>query len=71
MFDPAQLAALSAIHRLGSFDAAATELAVTPSAISQRLKALEETTGTLLISRGQPCTATPAGLRLVRAPRAA
>jgi LysR family transcriptional regulator (chromosome initiation inhibitor) len=66
MFDPAQLAALAAIHRRGSFDAAAAELHVTPSAISQRIKALEETAGTLLLTRGQPCTATPAGLRLIR-----
>ncbi|MDB5661042.1 MAG: LysR family transcriptional regulator ArgP [Cypionkella sp.] len=66
MFDPAQLAALAAVHRRGSFDLAAAELHVTPSAISQRLKALEETAGALLIRRGQPCTATPAGLRLIR-----
>jgi len=66
MFDPAQLAALAAIHRLGSFEAAATELHVTPSAISQRIKAFEEATGALLLIRGQPCTATAAGLRLIR-----
>lgn len=66
MLDPAQLAALAAVHRRGSFDLAATGLHVTPSAISQRIKALEEATGTLLIRRGQPCTATPAGLRLIR-----
>lgn len=66
MLDPAQLAALAAIHRRGSFDLAAAELHVTPSAISQRLKALEERIGTLLIRRGQPCHATPAGLRLIR-----
>jgi LysR family transcriptional regulator (chromosome initiation inhibitor) len=66
MPDPAQLAALAAIHRRGSFELAAADLHVTPSAISQRLKALEETTGTLLIRRGQPCTATPIGLRLIR-----
>ena len=66
MFDPHQLAALAAVHRRGSFDLAAAELHVTPSAISQRLKALEEVAGTLLIRRGQPCTATPAGLRMIR-----
>jgi LysR family transcriptional regulator (chromosome initiation inhibitor) len=66
MLDPAQLAALAAVHRRGSFDLAAAALNVTPSAISQRIKALEETTGTLLIRRGQPCAATPAGLRLIR-----
>ncbi|WP_309663259.1 LysR family transcriptional regulator ArgP [Tabrizicola sp.] len=66
MLDPAQLAALAAVHRRGSFDLAAAELHVTPSAISQRIKALEEAAGTLLIRRGQPCTATGAGLRLIR-----
>ena len=66
MLDPAQLAALAAVHRRGSFDLAAAELHVTPSAISQRIKALEEATGTLLIRRGQPCCATPIGLRLIR-----
>jgi LysR family transcriptional regulator, chromosome initiation inhibitor len=66
MLDPAQLAALAAVHRRGSFDLAASALHVTPSAISQRIKALEEATGTLLVRRGQPCTATDAGLRLIR-----
>ncbi len=66
MLDPAQLAALTAVHRRGSFDLAAASLHVTPSAISQRIKALEEFTGTLLIRRGPPSTATDAGLRLIR-----
>lgn len=66
MFDPAQLAALAAVHRRGAFDLAASDLGVTPSAISQRIKALEEAAGALLIRRGQPCQATPTGLRLVR-----
>ena len=66
MFDPAQLAALAHVHRRGSFDHAAADLHVTPSAISQRIKALEEAAGALLIRRGQPCTATETGLRLVR-----
>lgn len=66
MLEPAHLAALAAIHRRGSFELAAAELHVTPSAISQRLKALEERIGTLLVRRGQPCVATDAGLRLIR-----
>ena len=66
MLDPAQLAALAAVHRRGSFDLASADLHVTPSAISQRIKALEETVGTLLIRRGQPCRATETGLRLIR-----
>lgn len=66
MMDPAQLAALAAIHRRGSFEAAAGVLGVTPSAISQRLKALEDRMGCVLIRRGSPCMATPPGLRLIR-----
>lgn len=66
MFDPAQLAALAAVHRRGSFDLAAAELHVTPSAVSQRLKSLEDHAGALLIQRGKPCFATTAGLRMIR-----
>lgn len=66
MFDAGQLAALAAVHRRGSFDLAAAELHVTPSAISQRIRALEERVGTLLIHRGQPCHATTAAMRLIR-----
>ena len=66
MFTDPLLAALSAIHRRGSFDLAAASLGITPSAISQRLKLLEERLGTVLIRRGQPCSATPPGLRLIR-----
>ncbi|SEC45489.1 LysR family transcriptional regulator ArgP [Rhodobacter sp. 24-YEA-8] len=66
MLDPGWLAALSAIHRRGAFDLAAAELSVTPPAISQRIRALEERVGMRLIRRGQPCEATPEGLRLIR-----
>ena len=66
MLDYPQLAALAAVHRRGSFELAAATLAVTPSAISQRIRALEERMGTLLIRRGQPCVATETGLRLIR-----
>jgi LysR family transcriptional regulator (chromosome initiation inhibitor) len=66
MLDLAQLAALAAVHRRGSFDLAAADLNITPSAVSQRIKALEERTGSLLIRRGSPCSATATGLRLIR-----
>ncbi|WP_420584576.1 LysR family transcriptional regulator ArgP [Ruegeria sp.] len=66
LLDPNHLSALSAIIRHGSFDAAAAELAVTPSAISQRIKALEDRVGAALINRGTPCTGTPAGLRIAQ-----
>jgi LysR family transcriptional regulator (chromosome initiation inhibitor) len=66
MFDPHQLAALASVLRRGSFDAAAAELNVTPSAISQRIKALEDRAGSTLVQRGTPCTGTPQGLRLAK-----
>jgi LysR family transcriptional regulator (chromosome initiation inhibitor) len=66
MFDPRQLEALAAILRTGSFDAAATALSVTPSAVSQRLRALEERVGAVLVVREQPARATAAGARLLR-----
>jgi LysR family transcriptional regulator (chromosome initiation inhibitor) len=65
-FDPHHLSALSSVLRLGSFEAAARDLSVTPSAISQRIKALEERVGASLVQRGSPCTGTPTGLRLAK-----
>ncbi len=66
MFIDPQLQALATVHRRGSFEVAAAILGLTPSAVSQRIKALEDRVGCLLIRRGQPCEATPAGLRLIR-----
>ena len=63
-FDPTQITTLAAILRNGSFEGAAHDLGVTQSAISQRLKALEDRVGTRLVTRGQPCTGTQAGRRL-------
>jgi len=65
MFEHPQLEALTAIIRLGSFDAAAAHLAVTPSAVSQRIRQLEERLGVTLVQRGQPCIATPLAKRLI------
>lgn len=66
MFDYAHLAALAAVVRTGSFEKAARRLNVTPSAVSQRIKLLEERLGAVLVVRGQPCIATKAGQRLCR-----
>jgi LysR family transcriptional regulator, chromosome initiation inhibitor len=60
-----QLAALVAIADLGTFEAAARHLHVTPSAISQRIRALESAVGQVLVRRGTPCVPTPAGERLL------
>lgn len=64
MLDYPALLALSEIIRRGSFEAAAHALSVTPSAISQRIRALEDRSGTVLIDRGPPVQGTEAGLRL-------
>lgn len=64
MLDYPALLALAEILRRGSFEAAAHALSVTPSAISQRIRALEDRMGTILIDRGPPVQGTEAGLRL-------
>lgn len=64
--DPARLDALAAVVEEGSFDAAARRLHVTPSAVSQRVKALEQQAGQVLVLRSRPCRPTPAGRALVR-----
>ncbi|MBT9466677.1 LysR family transcriptional regulator ArgP [Hydrogenophaga sp.] len=64
MLDYASLSALAAVVREGSFDRAARALNVTPSAISQRIRLLEERVGCALVVRGQPCQATETGRRL-------
>ncbi|HEX8055041.1 MAG TPA: LysR family transcriptional regulator ArgP [Novosphingobium sp.] len=64
MLDYAALAAVSAVVREGSFERAAERLGVTPSAVSQRVRALEDRLGSVVIVRGQPCVATDLGRRL-------
>lgn len=64
--DSRQLAAFAAVLREGSFEAAARSLHVTPSAVSQRIKLLEERLGRVLIRRSAPCVATDAGQALQR-----
>ncbi|WP_022729920.1 LysR family transcriptional regulator ArgP [Fodinicurvata sediminis] len=64
MLDYALLSALAAVVRTGGFDRAARQLGLTPSAVSQRVKLLEERLGAVLVIRGQPCRATESGLRL-------
>lgn len=66
MLDYASLAAVAAVVREGSFERAARALNVTPSAVSQRVKLLEERIGSVLIVRGQPSTATEMGRLLCR-----
>jgi LysR family transcriptional regulator, chromosome initiation inhibitor len=53
----------------GTLDAAASALHVTPSAISQRVKALETSAGQVLLVRSKPARATPAGETVLRMAR--
>jgi len=64
--DPVGLATLAAAVREGTFERAAARLHVTPSAVSQRIRALEQAIGQVVVSRTKPVTATPAGEVLLR-----
>lgn len=68
-FDQAQLQALRAAVDEGSFDAAARVLSVTPSAVSQRIKALENEAGRVLLRRSRPITPTESGRAVLRLAR--
>ncbi|GAA4845176.1 LysR family transcriptional regulator ArgP [Luteimicrobium xylanilyticum] len=68
-WDLAQLRALDAVVSHGTFDAAARALHVTPSAVSQRIKALEAQAGRVLVRRSKPVTATEDGQELLRLAR--
>lgn len=65
-FSAEGLATLSAVLREGTFEAAAASLHVTPSAVSQRIKALEQSVGRVLVRRTKPATATADGAVLAR-----
>jgi len=64
MLDYLSLAAVAAVAREGSFEKAAVVLGVTPSAVSQRIKGLEERLGAVLLTRGTPCRPTEIGAKL-------
>jgi len=66
MLDYPALRAVATVVQTGSFERAAKALNVTPSAVSQRVKLLEERLGVVLIERGVPCTATERGEWLCR-----
>ena len=59
------LAALDAVIDYGSFDKAAAALSITQSAVSQRIRMLENSAGELLIVRSQPPSPTEAGQKLI------
>ncbi|WP_424857319.1 LysR family transcriptional regulator ArgP [Streptomyces sp. SAI-170] len=61
-----QVRTLLAVVDEGTFDAAAAALHVTPSAVSQRVKALEQRTGRVLLLRTKPVRPTESGEVVVR-----
>ena len=65
-YNPAGVQALVAIADEGTFEAAARVLRLTPSAVSQRIRALEHDVGQVVVRRGSPCEPTEAGATLVR-----
>ncbi|TLF73539.1 LysR family transcriptional regulator ArgP [Nocardia cyriacigeorgica] len=61
-----QVRTLLAVVDEGTFDAAAAALHVTPSAVSQRIKALEQRTGRVLLTRTKPAQPTESGQVIVK-----
>lgn len=61
-----QVRTLLAVVDEGTFDAAANTLHLTPSAVSQRVKALEQRTGRVLLMRTKPVRPTESGEVVVR-----
>ena len=65
MLDYKLLQALALVIDEGGFEKAAHKLYITQSAVSQRVKMLEEMTGQILVTRTVPPVATEAGLRML------
>lgn len=64
-----QLRTLVSVVDLGSFEAASAHLHITQSAVSQRIRALEEAAGRILVRRERPITATDSGEVVLRTAR--
>ncbi|MGV8875161.1 MAG: LysR family transcriptional regulator ArgP [Rhodococcus sp. (in: high G+C Gram-positive bacteria)] len=69
MVEIEQLRALRAVVDGGTFEAAARALHVTPSAVSQRIKSLEQSLGRTLVQRSKPVVATQSGVAVLRLAR--
>ena len=63
--DAKQMQAFLAVIEGGSFEKAAEYLNVTPSAVSQRIHALEARLGSSVVVRGRPCEPTQVGRKLM------
>ncbi|MFW2367906.1 MAG: LysR family transcriptional regulator ArgP [Desulforhopalus sp.] len=66
MFDYKLIEAFGMVAQEGGFDKAARVLCITQSAVSQRVKLLEELTGQVLIARTTPPKPTSAGQNLLK-----
>lgn len=66
MLDYKLIEAFALVVQEGGFDKAANALHITQSAVSQRVKLLEEQTGQILIVRASPPRATAAGRHVLR-----
>lgn len=64
-----QLRTLRAISDTGSFESAAHQLNITPSAVSQRIRTLESAAGRIVLVRSKPIELTDSGQRLLRLAR--
>jgi LysR family transcriptional regulator (chromosome initiation inhibitor) len=64
--DPRRSEAFVAAIDSGSLEQAAVRLNITPSAVSQRIAALEQAMGTPLLVRTRPCRPTAPGMRLLQ-----
>lgn len=63
------LSTFAAIVEEGSFEGAARRLHITPSAVSQRVKAMEQRVGSVLLQRTRPVEVTAAGATILRMAR--
>lgn len=66
MLDYKLLEALAMVVQEGGFERAARRLHLTQSAISQRVKLLEDRAGAILLTRSSPPAPTPQGRRLIK-----
>jgi len=66
MIDYKLMEALAYVVRNGGFDKAAGRLNLSQSAVSQRVRLLEDQTGQILLARTTPPRATPAGRRMLK-----
>lgn len=66
MLDYNQLEALAVVVEEGGFEKAGETLHITQSAVSQRIRQMEELTGQILLIRSQPPELTEQGLTLIK-----